>query len=593
MGVIMFLLGGAFVDMNKTKYVVVTGGVISGVGKGIITASIGKILKKYGYNVTLIKIDPYINFDAGTLRPTEHGEVWVTEDGGEIDQDLGTYERFIDENLFKKNSITTGQVYHAVIEKERRGEYLGQTVQYIPHITGEIADRIKQAAQGYDVAVIEIGGTVGDYENEPFLFALKSIERELGPQSVVYSLVTYLPIPDHINEMKTKPTQQAIRMLGEQGIVPDFIICRGTDAIDDVRKKKVEACAHVHSDFILSAPDTDSVYRVPLELEKELFGKKLLLKLGLTQKTTPDWSLWKKYVSTIVAPEKKVTIGIVGKYMSTGNYDLSDTYLSVNHALTHAGVHHGVGIDIIWVDSKDLENNKVSAQDILGKCDGIIVPGGFGTQGVNGKMIAIQWVRENNIPFLGICYGLQLAVVEFARNVCGIANAHTVEVDPHTIDPIITLLEYQTEVMKEGKYGGTMRLGAYSAQLKQNTLVEKLYKQDSQRIVKTTKSGNIVVSERHRHRYEVNPAYVNRLQEKGLVVSGTHLREDGTELVEYIELAYHPFFVASQAHPEFTSRFESPNPLFYGLVSATLEKQDSVRMQTQEKGVSAEASIQV
>ena len=562
-------------DSKQTKFVVVTGGVISGVGKGVVTASIGKILKEYGFNITLIKIDPYINCDAGTLRPTEHGEVWVTEDGGEIDQDLGTYERFINVSLSKKNSITTGQVYHSVIQKERNGEYLGQTVQYIPHITGEIVHRVKQAAEGFDVVVIEVGGTAGDYENEPFLFALKSIEREYGPQSVAHVLVTYLPVPSHIGEMKTKPTQQAIRMLGEQGIVPDFIICRSKDIIDEVRKSKIEACAHVRADHILSAPDIESIYEVPMLLEKEQLGKKLLHKLGLVGKQEPDWSSWKTYIANTKRPEHVVTIGIIGKYMAIGNYDLTDTYLSVSHALLHAGAHQKIGIQIKWIDAKKLElGTSDTVFDELDACDGLIVPGGFGTEGVEGKIAAISWARKRNIPYLGICYGLQLAVVEYARNLCGLIDAHTTEVNSATKDPVVTLLEYQTDVLKEKKYGGTMRLGAYPAQLQPNTKVNELYQVFGNLFGNiTAPDGSKMVLERHRHRYEVNPTYISLLQKHGMTISGMYTRKDGTQLVEYIELANHPFFVATQAHPEFTSRFESPNPLFIGLVAAARERQ--------------------
>ncbi len=549
----------------KTRFIIVAGGVISGVGKGVVTGSIGKIVKEHGYKTTLIKIDPYLNYDAGTLRPTEHGEVWVTEDGGEIDQDLGTYERFMNMSIPKKNNITSGQIYKTVIDRERSGEYLGKTVQFVPHITDEITNRIKVAAQGYDIAVIEIGGTAGDYENVPFLFAIKGLERDLGPDHFAYVLVTYLPVPSHIDEMKTKPTQQAIRLLGEQGIMPDFIICRSQFPLDEIRKSKIEAFAHLQSDRIIAAPDMASIYNMPLELEQQEFGKKILDEIKLPCKITPDWSSWRQRVHHIENPQKKLSVAIIGKYISNGAFSMTDSYTSICHALIHAGAEINAGIDITWIDAKrfEIEPEKLAELDAF---DGIIVPGGFGHSGVEGKINAIQYVRKNNIPFIGLCYGLQLAAIEYARNVCNLVGAHTTEVDPKTPYPIIDVLPLQKEILKSNRYGGTMRLGAYEAVLKPNTRIYSLYK----KAIKSRELG--MVYERHRHRYEVNPAFVSRLEQHGIVFSGYHTRADDTQLMEFVELSNHPFFVATQAHPEFKSRLGNPNPLFLGFVTACDER---------------------
>ncbi len=552
-------------SIGDTRFIVVVGGVISGVGKGVATASIGRILQERGHSVTLIKIDPYINCDAGTLRPTEHGEVWVTKDGGEIDQDLGTYERFLDKDFCKKNNLTTGQIYKSVIEKERHGQYLGQTVQFIPHITGEITQRIVDAAKGYDVAIIEIGGTVGDHENVPFLFSMKSLERMLGPNRCAYVLVTYLPVPGHIEEMKTKPTQQAVRMLCEQGIMPDFIVCRSKQPLDDARKKKIEEYAHVSLDHIIAAPDVQSIYQMPLVFEEQQFGQKISEQLHLKNTQKPDWTAWNERVNTILASPKTVKIAIVGKYTESGNFALTDSYLSVSQALIHAGAELGVKVEIVWVQATLFEKGSESGIKALQAVDGVIVPGGFGATGVEGKIACIEYVRTHNIPFLGICYGLQLAVVEFARHVVGLKEANTTEVDAQTPYPVVTILPTQKEILQDHRYGGTMRLGAYTATLNPGSLIAATYG------YKDKKDAD-VATERHRHRYEVNPKYVEQLQKAGLDFSAYTTREDGARLVECIELAGHPYFVATQAHPEFTSRFGNPNPLFYGLIRAVLNK---------------------
>ena len=567
------------------KYIVVAGGVMSGVGKGVTTASISKILQEHGYNATAIKIDPYINYDAGTLRPTEHGEVWVTDDGGEIDQDLGTYERFLNLDIPKRNNITTGQIYKTVIDKERQGEYLGQTVQFIPHIPDEIKRRIKDASNDFDFVLVEVGGTIGDYENIPFLFALKSLERDIGKQNLSYVLVTYLPIPSHIEEMKTKPTQQAIRLLSEHGIFPDFIICRAKKPLDVIRKKKIETYANIISEHVISEPDIETVYQIPLDLEKEKLGEKLLKEFGMKSKKQPNWQEWKKLVENILHSKKTVKVAIVGKYIDIGDYNLADSYISINQALMHAGASLNVGVEINWLDSKMFENNKKRLNE-LKEYNGIIVPGGFGASGIEGKINAINFARINKTPYLGLCYGLQLAVVEFARNVCSLKDVHTTEVNPKTSAPVIDVQPAQKEILEKHMYGGTMRLGAYAAILRDKSKVLKLYeetgrlKEDEKRINGLIKDksqafrlgilekGKKTVLERHRHRYEVNPKFVDLLEKNGMVFSGYYMRGDKTKLMEYIELPNHPYFVGTQAHPEFKSRLGNPSPLFYGFVKS-------------------------
>ena len=565
------------------KYIVVAGGVMSGVGKGVTTASIGKILQERGYKVTAVKIDPYLNFDAGTLRPTEHGEVWVTDDGGEIDQDLGTYERFLNIDIPRRNNLTTGQVYKAVIDRERQGEYLGQTVQFIPHIIDEIKDRIKKASDSNYFVIVEVGGTIGDYENIPFLFALKSLERDVGKQNLSYILVTYLPIPSHIEEMKTKPTQQAIRLLSEHGIFPDFIICRAKKPLDIPRKKKIEIYANIESEHVISEPDIETVYQIPLDLEKEKLGEKLLKELGIKSKKQPNWTEWKRLVENILKPKKAVKVAIVGKYIDIGDYALADSYLSINQSLLHAGASLNIGVEMEWLDSKKFEDSKKNLEE-LKDYDGIIVPGGFGSSGVEGKIMVANFARNNKIPYLGLCYGLQLAVVGFAREVCGLKDANTTEVNPKTNHPVIDVQPAQKEILEKSMYGGTMRLGAYAAMLKDKTQVLKLY-QETGRLAEDTKKlnelmkdkpqqfrlgilekGRKVVLERHRHRYEVNPKYVDLLEKNGLVFSGYYTRFDNTRLMEYIELPGHPFFIGTQSHPEMKSRLGNPSPFFYGFV---------------------------
>lgn len=574
------------------KFVVVAGGVMSGVGKGLTTASIGRILWENGYRTTAVKIDPYINYDAGTLRPTEHGEVWVTDDGGEIDQDLGNYERFLGIDLPRRNNLTTGQIYHTVIERERRGEYLGQTVQPIPHITDEIKSRVQEAAQGFDVALVEIGGTVGDYENKPFLFAMKGLARDIGEDQVVFILITYLPIPRHLGEMKTKPTQQAIRLLGEHGVFPDFIVCRAATRLDDVRRRKIQIGANVPEEHIIAAPDMATVYDIPITLEAEGMGDKLLAKLGLESQRQPQWSHWESLVERSKSPKRNVRVAMVGKYVETGDFQLTDSYISVNQSLLHAGVAHDAKVDITWIDGRRFESGDLDLSELEGY-SGIIVPGAFGAGGAEGVILAIRYARENNIPFLGLCYGLQLAVVEFARNAAGIESATSAEISEDSEFQVVCMQESQREILEESRYGGSMRLGAYAAVLKRESRVLELYEssgrleEDGERIRQLLEMpdqafriGQImperdkVVLERHRHRYEISHRFIELLEDDGLVFSGYHRRLDGTRLMEFIELPEHRYFIATQAHPEFKSRMDRPAPLFDGFISAALALQE-------------------
>ena len=537
------------------NYIIVTGGVISGLGKGITTASIGKILENHGYKVTAMKIDPYINFDAGTLRPTEHGEVWVTEDGGEIDQDLGHYERFLDINIPKCNNITTGQVYSAVIEKERNGKYLGKTVQPIPHVTDEIKRRIRAPAEEtkFDFVLVEIGGTVGDYENVLFLEAVRQMKLE--GEKVIYVHVTYVPVLKSLGEAKTKPTQHSVKLLREIGIQPDFIITRSEKPLDDVRKEKIALFCNVSGDDVISDSNIDNVYGVPLLFEEQELCTKILKKLGL-RKEELDLNAWKNYIAKICKLDSKVKIGIIGKYFDIGAFKLSDSYISVIEAVKHAAWNNNLQPEIEWIDSKIFEKQPRKIVN-LKKVDGIIVPGGFGLSGVEGKISTIKYARENNIPYLGLCLGMQLAVVEYARNVCGMKGANTTEVEKNPTYPVIDFIPDQVKIVTESRYGATMRLGAYPAILAKGSLIRSLYDDQNK------------VYERHRHRYEVNPKYVETMEKHGLVFSG---RSPDGILMEFMELPGHPYFTATQAHPEFKSRPMKPAPLFDGLLKAAKKK---------------------
>ncbi len=538
---------------TKTKYIFITGGVISGLGKGIVTSSIGKMLQFRGFKVTACKIDPYINFDAGTLRPTEHGEVWVTEDGGEIDQDLGHYERFLDIEVSRSHNITTGQVYYEVIKREREGKYLGQTVQPIPHVTDEIKRRIRQVAKdsGTDFLLVEVGGTVGDYENILFLEAARQMKLE--KETVLYIHVAYLPIPRSLGEMKTKAVQHSVRELRNIGIQPDFIIGRSETYLDDARKKKIALFCNVNEEDVISDPDIENIYKLPLIFEEEHFGEKILSKLGI-ENVKPNDREWREFVNKVENLKEEVRIGIVGKYFDIGRFQLPDSYISVIEAIKHAAWFNDRKPRLRWIDSKLFEEGDENLSN-LRLVDGIIVPGGFGTTGIEGKIKAIKYARENNIPFLGLCLGLQLAVVEFARNVCSLERANSSEIDPDTPHPVIDLLPEQKEILKKSKYGATMRLGAQIVKIKPRTLAYELY-------------GKREVTERFRHRYEINPEYVPILERHGFIFSGT---TPDDRIMQIGELPNHPFFIGSQFHPEFTSRPLRPNPLFKGFIKACID----------------------
>ena len=540
--------------MLKTKFIVITGGVLSGLGKGVVTASIGRILKAQGYKVTAIKIDPYLNFDAGTMRPTEHGEVFVTNDGGETDQDLGNYERFLDEKILKNHSITAGQVYLQVIQNERNLEYKGKCVEIIPHIPQEIKRRILEVSKDTkaDFVLIEVGGTTGDYQNFLFLETLREMKRESN--NMVFVHVAYLPVPGNIGEMKTKPAQHSVRFLNESGILPDIIIARAQGLIDEVRREKLSLFCNVKKDEVIGAPDVKNIYEIPLLFESQGLGKKIIEKFGLKYKNG-KLAEWSKFIEKTKKANKTVKIGIVGKYFDTGDFTLEDSYISVIESIKHAAWNNDARHQISWIDSKIYETNPLKLKE-LDSLDAIIVPGGFGSSGVEGKMLAIKYAREKKIPYLGICYGMQLAIIEYARNVCGLKDANTTENDKKTPYPVIDILKEQIEKLKRKDYGGSMRLGAYPAKLKKGTKVYSLY-------------GKEMISERHRHRYEVNPEYISKLESKGMVFSG---ESPDRKLMEFIELPGHPYFIGTQAHPEFNSSPMKPNPLFDGLVKAALSK---------------------
>jgi len=541
------------------KFIFITGGVMSGLGKGITTSSIGRLLMSKGYLVTAMKIDPYINIDAGTMRPTEHGEVFVTKDGGEIDQDLGNYERFLSIELTKESNLTTGKVYKKVIEKERRGDYLGKTVQPIPHITNEIKKTIKKNIKDKDILLIEIGGTVGDYENVLFLEAARQMKLEQGNENIAYVHVTLLPKPPSLGEAKTKPTQHSIKMLNQMGIQPDFLVCRTTNGgLDEIRKEKLSMFCNLQKGNIINNPDVKTIYEVPLLFDEQNFGEKILKKLNLKPKANTLYP-WKLMVENIKKAEKEVKIGVVGKYLKTGEGQLIDSYISVNEAIKHACGKLKVKPKIVWISAKEIEENEEKLKE-LNKLDAVIVPGGFGKTGIEGKIKTIQHCRKNNIPYLGLCLGLQLAVIEFARNKCNLKNANSTEFDKNTPYPVIDFLPEQKQILKKG---GTMRLGEYTAVLKENTKVKELYS-SLDRIENKNE-----IKERHRHRYEVNPEYHKILIDNGLVISGT---SPDKKLIEFIELPNHKYFIATQAHPEFTSKLGQPNPLFYGLIKAAIKQ---------------------
>ena len=528
------------------KHIFVTGGVASSLGKGLTASSLGRLLKARGLQVTMQKLDPYINVDPGTMNPFEHGEVFVTEDGGETDLDLGHYERFIDEQLTRDSNATTGSIYQAVLAAERRGEYLGKTVQVIPHITDEIKRRISRLAiDGTDVVITEIGGTVGDIEILPFLEAIRQFRLDVGRENVCYVHVTLVPFIGPSGEQKTKPTQHSVTELRSRGIQPDAIVCRSDEAISSDLKRKISSLCDVPVDSVVNCADADSLYDIPLVIHDEGLDSVVCRILHLPD-TEPDLDEWNKLVHAVASATFPVKVGIIGKYVS-----LPDAYLSVVESLKHAGFFHGADVRIEWIQAEDVEGLLTAGR--LNGLDGIVIPGGFGERGIEGKIAAAGYARENNIPCLGLCLGMQVMTVEFARNVLGLAGANSTEFDPSTPHPVIDLMDSQREVTNKG---GTMRLGAYIAQLEPGSQVARAY-------------GTTVVSERHRHRYEFNPAYRRRFEGSDFHFSGTS--PDG-RLVEFIELEGHPYWVATQAHPEFKSRPTNAAPLFRDLIGAVVER---------------------
>lgn len=532
---------------------------MSGVGKGTSSASLALTLKAKGYRVTMIKIDPYVNVDAGTMNPVEHGEVFVTVDGDETDQDIGTYERFLNDDITRLNYMTTGRVYLSVIERERNLEYGGKCVEVVPHVPEEIIRRIKTAAEnaGADITIIEIGGTVGEYQNILFLEAARMMQGELGRDRVQFVLVSYLPVPKSIGEMKTKPTQYAVRTLNGAGIFPNFLVGRSEMMIDKPRKEKIAQFCAVPWDHIISAPDVKSIYDIPDMFEGQEFAVKVLKSFGLEPRGN-DLAAWNDFTAKIRSAQKEIRIGVVGKYFSTGDFVLSDVYLSVLEAIKHAGAAVGVKPVIEWLNAEAYEQDPGKLTE-LNELQGIVVPGGFGSRGIEGKIAVIEHARKEKIPYLGLCYGMQLAVVEFARNVVGWSDANTTEIDPHTTHPVIDFLPGQDENVAKGKFGGTLRLGSYPCELKPGTKSFESY-------------GMLPITERHRHRYEFNNLFKNDLEHAGLVIAGTS--PDGS-LVEIIEHTNHPFFVGAQFHPEFQSRPLFPHPLFVGLLKAANERGES------------------
>ena len=530
----------------NTKYVFVTGGVVSGLGKGITAASLGRLLKNRGYKVTIQKFDPYINVDPGTMSPYEHGEVFVTDDGAETDLDLGHYERFIDENLTKNSSVTMGKVYSSVIEKERRGDYLGKTVQVIPHITNEIKEKIYSFENtDTDIVITEVGGTVGDIEGLSIIEAIRQVGLEKNPEDVVYIHVTLLPYIFGSNEIKSKPTQHSVKELQSLGIQPNILVCRTEQEIPETIKDKLALFFNVRKSIVIQNKTADNLYAVPLMLEEEGLGREVCNHLRL-DKYVPDNREWQEMIDNVRSiGDESVNIAIVGKYIK-----LDDSYLSVIESLHHAGFANKVKVNIKLIDCEAI--NPETAKEKLSGLQGIIVPGGFGNRGVEGKIETIKYARENNIPFLGICLGMQMAVVEFARNVLKLKGANSEEFDEISEDPVIHIMYDQKDVTKKG---GTMRLGSYPCVIKEGTLAKKLYRENE-------------IAERHRHRFEYNNAYKEDMEKAGLVVSGTS--PDG-KLVEIIEIPNHPYFIATQFHPEFKSRPDKPSPLFVGLVKACIK----------------------
>ena len=526
-----------------SKYIVVTGGVVSSIGKGISSASIGRILRSYGVDVTAIKIDPYLNWDSGTLNPYQHGEVFVTEDGMETDLDLGHYERFLDVNLSGESNITTGKVYSSVIKKERKGSYLGSCVQIIPHITDEIKSMVRKIANETqaEVVMVEVGGTVGDIESQPFLEALRQLRNEEGPENVMFVHVTYVPYLRAAGEFKTKPTQHSTKELRSTGITPDVIICRSELPIDNHLKEKIAHFCDVDKKAVVNAPDAHSIYEVPLNLNRENVGDYILKRLNMEARK-PDLYEWSRIVDSLKKDDFKVTVGIVGKYV-----ELEDAYISIRESLKHAAAHHGVKVDIEWIKAEESLN-----PDRIRDVDALLIPGGFGERGISGKLDAVRYSIENQVPLFGICLGMQCMVIEFAR-MNGFEGANSTEFDENAKHPVIDIMLEQKQIKN---MGGTMRLGAYPCKLKEGTLAHEAYKED-------------LVSERHRHRYEFNNDYRQPLEDKGLVISGT---SPDDFLVEIVELPDHPWFLGCQFHPEFKSRPNNAHPIFRSFIKAAIDK---------------------
>ncbi len=552
------------------KYIFVVGGVMSGVGKGIASASIGKILQSRGLNVTSIKIDPYVNVDAGTMNPTEHGEVFVLDDGTECDQDMGNYERFLDRNFTRENYMTTGSVYLSVIQKERNLEYGGRNVEVVPHIPLEVIAKIDRAVKKdkADVVITEIGGTVGEYQNILFLEAVRFLKLK-NPKDVALVLVSFLPQQGSDSEMKTKPTQYAVRTLNASGLQPDLILARAHVAIDDKRKEKIALNCNMQPEDVISAPDVKSIYEVPVNFDDGGLTERLMQKLNLRPRSK-DMITWRAMVKTIRAKKPPVRIGIVGKYFGSGNFILADSYISVIEAVKHAAYLAKREPIIEWLDAESFERSKAALKG-LSKYDGVIVPGGFGKRGVEGKIAAIGYLREHKIPFFGLCYGMQLATIEFARSVAGLKDAQTTEIDPKTKHPVIDIMPEQKQNLAAKNYGATMRLGAYPATLRPGTAAFDAYKDSGKNFIVKKNNKNLVITERHRHRYEVNPDYIETLERNGLVFSGF---SPDRRLMEIAELpkSVHPFFLGAQFHPELKSRPLSGHPLFAAFVKAAASR---------------------
>jgi CTP synthase len=531
---------------QQTRYIFVTGGVVSSLGKGIASASIGRLLVERGMRVTIMKFDPYLNVDPGTMSPFQHGEVYVTDDGAETDLDLGHYERFIDRSLAQANNVTTGRIYLNVITKERRGEYLGSTVQVIPHVTDEIKAAMKRLAPESDVVIVEIGGTVGDIESLPFLEAIRQFRHEIGRENAIFIHLTLVPFIAAAGEVKTKPTQHSVRELMEIGIQPDILICRTERALSEDVKRKIALFCNVEFGAVVESRDAPTIYQIPLDFHEQGLDERVMYRLGLLGRKAPDLSAWRRMVQSIVNPTSRVKIAVIGKYT-----ELVDSYKSVHEALIHGGIANDVGVDISWLAS-DMFTDRARTRELLADFHGVLVPGGFGVRGVEGMLEAIRYARESGLPFFGICLGMQSAIIEFARNVVGLDDSHSSEFAPECADPVISLMESQQHLTD---MGGTMRLGAYPCRLGVGTRAATIY-------------GVPQVSERHRHRYEVSNAYRDQFVEHGLTLSG--LSPDGS-LVEIVELQTHPWFIGCQFHPELQSRPTRPHPLFASFISAATE----------------------